>query len=153
MANIVREDGYRILHGHTVRTALIGGMAARMAGVPMVYHAHSPASHDSTRRWADRVNGLVERLSLRRVSRVIAVSQAMAEHIAAEGFDPARITVVPNGVPSLAALPDRAAPGGWWTLGHGGPVPAAERDRGPAGCDGDSSPAGNPVHLRAVGDV
>ncbi len=66
VAKIIREGGYRILHGHSVRTALIGGIAARMAGVPMVYHAHSPASHDSTRRLANRLNGLVERLSLRR---------------------------------------------------------------------------------------
>ena len=117
VAKIIREGGYRILHGHGVRTALIGGIAARMAGVPMVYHAHSPASHDSTRRLANRLNGLVERLSLRRASRVIAVSQAMAEHIASEGFDPARITVVPNGVPSLASLPDRRPPGGCWTVG------------------------------------
>jgi glycosyltransferase involved in cell wall biosynthesis len=117
VAKIIRTGGYRILHGHTVRTALVGSIAARMAGVPMVYHAHSPASHDSTRRWTDRLNGLIERLSLRGVSRVIAVSQAMAEHVAGEGFDPARIGVVANGVPSLAALPDRPPPTGWWTLG------------------------------------
>ncbi len=117
VATIIRDGGYRILHAHTVRTALIGGIAARMTGVPMVYHAHSPASHNSTRRLANRVNGAIERWSLRGVLRVIAVSQAMAEHIAGEGFDPARITVVVNGVPSLAALPDRASPAGWWTLG------------------------------------
>jgi glycosyltransferase involved in cell wall biosynthesis len=117
VAHILREGGYRILHGHSVRTALIGGIASRMAGVPMVYHVHSPASRDSTRRWSNRINGVVERLSLRRVSRVIAVSQAMAEHVAAEGFDPARITVVPNGVPGPAALPRRSAPVGCWTLG------------------------------------
>jgi glycosyltransferase involved in cell wall biosynthesis len=117
VAAIVRGGGYRIVHGHTVRTAMIGGMAARMAGAPMVYHVHSPASRDSTRRWADRVNGLVERISLRRVSRVIAVSQAMAEHIRRVGFDPERTTVVVNGVPGLAALPERPPPSGWWTLG------------------------------------
>ena len=117
VAGIIREGGYQILHAHSVRTALIGGIAARMAGVPMVYHAHSPTSHDSTRHMANRLNGLVERLSLRRASRVIAVSQAMAEHIAREGFDPARITVVANGVPSPGPLPDRRPPGGCWTLG------------------------------------
>ena len=58
VARIVREGGYRLLHGHTVRTAMVGGIAAAMTGVPLVYHAHSPASHDSTRRWMDRLNGL-----------------------------------------------------------------------------------------------
>ena len=117
VANIVRDGGYRILHGHTVRTALIGGIAARLTDVPMVCHAHSPASRDTTRRWKNRINAAVERLSLRNMSRVIAVSRAMAEHIAAEGFDLARIRVVPNGVPGLAELPNRTAPAGCWTLG------------------------------------
>jgi glycosyltransferase involved in cell wall biosynthesis len=117
IAGIVRREGYRLIHGHTVRTAMIGSIAAAMAGVPMVYHAHSPTAHDSTRRLATRINSLIERLSLRGVSRVIAVSQAMAEHIALEGFDPARITVVPNGVPATASLRDRTRPSGVWTLG------------------------------------
>ena len=117
----------------------------------MVYHAHSPTSHNSTRRWRDRINGLVERLSLRRASRVIAVSQAMAEHIAGEGFDPARITVVTNGVPPLAALPDRPAPGGCWTLG----MVALFRPRKGIEVLLEAMAIlrrqGIPVHLRAVG--
>ena len=141
-----------IIHGHTVRTALIGSVAAAMTGVPMVYHAHSPASHDTTRRWTNRLNGLVERLSLRRVSRVIAVSQAMAEHIAGEGFDPARITVVPNGVPVAGRLcPTAHAPADRWTLG----VVALFRPRKGIEVLLDAMAIlrrqGLPVHLRAVG--
>jgi glycosyltransferase involved in cell wall biosynthesis len=117
VARIVRRHGYRLLHAHTVRTAMIGGMAAAVSGVPLVYHAHSPTSRNNTGGWRDRLNGIVERLSLRRVRWVIAVSQAMAEHMAGEGFDPARITVVPNGVPQLAALPARRRPTGCWNLG------------------------------------
>lgn len=119
VARLVREHDYRLIHGHTVRTALIGSLASAMTGVPMVYHAHSPASHDSTRRFADQINGLIERLCLRRVSRVIAVSQAMAEHIEHEGFDRSRITVVPNGVPAIEGVSDRnrMPPRDFWTLG------------------------------------
>jgi glycosyltransferase involved in cell wall biosynthesis len=117
VAEIVRQGGYRLLHGHTVRTALVGRIAAAMSGVPLVYHAHSPASHDSTRRWMDRLNGWIERWCLGGAARVIAVSQAMAEHVADEGFDRARIRVVPNGVPAAGAVPDRQRPSGRWTLG------------------------------------
>ncbi len=117
VANIVRRGGYRIIHCHTVRSALVGSLASRLAGVPMVYHAHSPASQDSTRRWMNRLNAQIERLSLRRASRVIAVSQAMAEHIRQEGFDPARICAVPNGVPAFDRVVERDAPSGRWTLG------------------------------------
>ncbi len=117
LARLVRRDGYRILHAHTVRTALVGGIAAAMTGVPMVYHAHSPATHDTARRWRDWFNGIVERRSLRRASRVIAVSQAIADHIAVEGYDVDRIVVVHNGVPQTAAASHRPKPTGHWLLG------------------------------------
>ena len=151
VASIVRREGYRLIHGHTVRTAMIGAAAARLAGVPMVYHAHSPSSHDSTRRWADRFNGLIERLSLRGISQVIAVSQAMAEHIEREGFDRDRITVVPNGVPEAANVPHRTRPRGCWTLG----TVALFRPRKGIEVLLDAMALlrrrGIPVHLRAVG--
>jgi glycosyltransferase involved in cell wall biosynthesis len=117
IARIVEEHDYRIVHSHTVRSAMVGGMAAALAGVPMVYHAHSPTSRNTTGGWLDRINAMVEQLSLRRVARVIAVSHAMAEHIARGGFDARRIAVVPNGVPQLPGLGPRRRPRGVWTLG------------------------------------
>jgi glycosyltransferase involved in cell wall biosynthesis len=151
VARIVREGGYRLLHCHTVRTALVGGIAAAMTGVPLVYHAHSPASRDSTRRWMNGLNRWIERISLRRVSRVIAVSQSMADHIAREGFEPARIRVVPNGVPVVAAAPHRVKPSGCWTLG----VVALFRPRKGIEVLLDAMAKlrreGMNVHLRAVG--
>jgi glycosyltransferase involved in cell wall biosynthesis len=151
VAHIVRDGGYRILHGHTVRTALIGGVAARLAGVPMVCHAHSPASRDSTNRWKNRINAAVERFSLRNAARVIAVSRAMADHIADEGYDPSRIRVVPNGVPGPAELPARIVPAGCWTLG----MVALFRPRKGLEVLLEAMAIllqqGIPVHLRAVG--
>ncbi len=117
VAQIVRERDYRIIHAHTVRSLLVGRAASVLTGVPLIYHAHSPTSNDSTRRWQNRLNGAVERLCLRRATRVIAVSQAMAEHIAGEGFDAGRIVVVPNGVPRLESPPLRDVPAACWTLG------------------------------------
>ena len=116
VARLVRRHDFRIVHAHTVRTVLVGRIAAAVAGVPLVYHAHSPTSRDSTRRWRDAANGLIERLSLPGVSRVIAVSRAMAEEIG-RGYDRRRIAVVPNGVPPLAAVPAREKPRPPWTMG------------------------------------
>jgi glycosyltransferase involved in cell wall biosynthesis len=117
LARLIQDEGYAIVHTHSPRTAMIGGLAAALAHVPRVHHAHSPTSNDSTRRWRKRVNGVIERFSLRGVSRVIAVSEAIAEHVAKKGFDAARITVVHNGVPPLESLPERHVPAGVWTLG------------------------------------
>lgn len=117
LAAIVRREQYRLIHAHTVRSALVGSLAARLAGVPMVYHAHSPASRDTTHPWRNRVNSWIERASQHGAKRIIAVSEAIAKHLVASGFDPGRIRVVHNGVPSPALAPERASPTGRWTLG------------------------------------
>jgi glycosyltransferase involved in cell wall biosynthesis len=117
LVKLVRDRRYAIVHTHSPRTALVGGLAASLAGVPFVHHAHSPTANDTTRGWRNRVNGVIERLSLHGVSRVIAVSEAIAEHVADMGFDVKRISMVHNGVPSLESLPQREAPCGTWTLG------------------------------------
>jgi glycosyltransferase involved in cell wall biosynthesis len=117
IAKIVRREGYKLIHGHTARTAMVGALAARMAGVPFVYHVHSPTARNSTRRWSDRLSALVERLSLRGAARMIAVSQSLAEEMIRRNIPSSKIRVVHNGVPSLAEMPARPAPCGEWTLG------------------------------------
>ena len=44
LARLVREGDYRILHSHTPRAALVGRVAAALAGVPLVHHLHSPTA-------------------------------------------------------------------------------------------------------------
>lgn len=117
LAKILRSEGYRILHAHTPRTAMLGRLAAVLAGVPLVYHVHSPTSRDTTARWTNRLNGLVERWSIAKASRMIVVSESLRRHMETEGFDPSRLTVVHNGVPRVEPVPVRARPAGTWTLG------------------------------------
>ena len=116
IAALVAEHGYALVHTHTPRSALVGALAAQRTGVPLVTHIHSPAAHDTTHAWRNRLNAIIERLAARQASRLVAVSQSLAAHLAARGFDPAKIVVIHNGVPSIP-LPDRAAPAGPWTLG------------------------------------
>ncbi len=117
VAALARQGDYRIIHSHTARTAMIGRLASAMTGIPLVYHAHSPTGHNSTRRVSDWISAKVERWSLGRVSQVIAVSEAMADYMAGQGVDRHRIAVVRNGVPGPSELPWRARPNGTWTLG------------------------------------
>jgi glycosyltransferase involved in cell wall biosynthesis len=117
VARLLCREGFHILHAHTVRTAMVGRLASLLAGVPMVYHVHSPTSRNTTGRLSDRLNAAVERASLAGGVLMIAVSKSLAEHMIQSGFDPERITVVHNGVPAAASLPDRAPPTHSWTLG------------------------------------
>ena len=117
IARLVREEGYRLLHTHSPRTAMIGRLASLAAGLPMVHHVHSPAARDSTRPWRNRINAAVERVSLWGVRHVIAVSESLGRGMIQRGFAADRVTVVHNGVPCLPPVSRRDGPPETWTLG------------------------------------
>ena len=112
IADLARREKCDLIHAHSVRTALVGSVAARIARVPLVYHVHSPALRDTTRTWRNWTNSLVERFSLRRANRLIAVSESLKRHLIGQGFEASRISVVLNGVPPLYEIPPRTVPRG-----------------------------------------
>jgi glycosyltransferase involved in cell wall biosynthesis len=117
IAELVRSDGYDLIHAHTPRTALVGRLAAGRAGVPFVYHVHSPAGRDSTRRLLNSVNSLVEWATVRDADRLIAVSPSVRQYMIGRGVPAERVIYVPNGVPLAGHHIERAAPTHTWTLG------------------------------------
>ena len=114
---LIREGGYDLVHAHTPRTALVGRLAARRAGVPFLYHVHSPAGRDSTRRVLNRINAMVEWAAVRDADRLIAVSPSLRQYMIASGVPAERVSCVPNGVPVSVTRRDRQAPEGTWMLG------------------------------------
>ena len=117
IAGLVDRYDYRLIHAHTPRTALIGSLVARETGRPLVYHVHSPAARESTHAVRNRLRDCIERWSLRRASRLIAVSESLRQQMCANGFDEGRVACVPNGVPIVGPLSDRPAPTGRWVVG------------------------------------
>jgi len=117
LAQLVRRERYQLLHAHTPRTLLMAAPASILAGVPLVYHLHSPASRDSTRGAVNLVNAVVERAVLVRASAVIAVSESLAQHARRWGVSERKIHVVHNGVPCRTARGPRSAAQTTWTLG------------------------------------
>lgn len=116
LAEVIRWEGYQLVHAHTPRSLLMGSLAARKAKVPLVYHVHSPTARDSTRRLQNFVNARLESWSLRRVERMIAVSPSLKQWMCDEGFASEKLVYVPNGVPPIDTKP-RLRPAGQWTLG------------------------------------
>ena len=117
LARLIKREQYVLVHTHTPRAALIGSLAARLTGVPMVHHLHSPTANDSTRVGQNRWNAWIERQSLSNVAAVIAVSRSLAMYAARERIGSDRVIVVPNGVPMRGPLADRLPPVRTWTLG------------------------------------
>ena len=115
LVRTIRRHGYELVHAHTPRALFVAGLAALIAGVPLVYHVHSPTSRDSTRRWQNRINARIERLGLRFASAVIAVSNSLARHV--RGLTGRPASVVHNGVPARRPRPIREPGTREWTLG------------------------------------
>ena len=117
LARLVRDEGYSLIHTHTPRGAMVGRLAASLAGVPFVHHMHSPTATDSTRTVQNFFNTWTERFSLTGVSGVVAVSRSLAGYAESQGIPRSRISVVQNGVPVRGPLDRREPPDGKWTLG------------------------------------
>jgi phosphatidyl-myo-inositol alpha-mannosyltransferase len=117
LAQLCRQEDYDLIHAHTPRTALVGRLAARRAGVPFVYHVHSPAGRDSTRRVFNWINAATEWAAVRGADRLITVSPSLRDYMIGRGIVAERIVCVPNGVPGSSFAGERHSPKGTWTLG------------------------------------
>lgn len=116
IAQLLRDEQFDLVHAHTPRSLLVAGKAARIAGVPLVYHVHSPAGRDSTRRLRNMLNVHLERRWAHRAARLVAVSPSVRRYMIEQGFLASHVVCVPNGVPAIDA-PPRTAPPTSWTLG------------------------------------
>jgi glycosyltransferase involved in cell wall biosynthesis len=89
LARLIREHGVEVLHAHIAHDYLLAATAVGLAGrgrVVLTRHALFPLSK-------------VYRIALRRVARVIAVSEAVADRVRSESiFDATDIEVIHNGV-------------------------------------------------------
>jgi glycosyltransferase involved in cell wall biosynthesis len=117
VSDLVREDGsYRLLHAHTPRAALIASLVSKRVELPWVYHVHSPAARDSSRRLRNWFNNAIERYSLRSCSHQVTVSNTLRNELIRQGWPEEKVTCVPNGVPALPMTQRRPASDGYFTL-------------------------------------
>lgn len=87
---------------------LAGHWLHRATGIPLYLEVNSPLAEERTRFGTLRLRRLahaLERQVWRRATRVLPVTQVLADMIAAAGTPPERLHVVPNGV-----VPDRFDP-------------------------------------------
>lgn len=116
VADYVREFDYEIIHAHTPRSLLIGERIAGQLNLPLVYHVHSPVGRDSMRGVRNRVNQWLETRHLQRADRILCVSQSIASYMCGLGHQPAKVSVVHNGVARRENRQHRPH-GAKWTLG------------------------------------
>ena len=81
VAAIAKATGCRLVHSHTVRSALVARRIQRAVGLPWLHQVHSPALHESTHVLMNVANYLAEASVMRRADRVVTVSQALAGYV------------------------------------------------------------------------
>lgn len=117
LALLVKKEDFKIIHTHTPRAAMVGCCVSFLSKVPMVHHVHSPTIRDSERVVRNKINALVERISVLRASRLIAVSNELRTHLLSQGINQQKIVVIHNGVDTSAPLTYRARPENYWRIG------------------------------------
>jgi glycosyltransferase involved in cell wall biosynthesis len=102
----VRPD---IVHTHTSKAGVVGRLAARLAGVPSIFTAHTWCFAEGT-SWKWKMVGIpVERIAARCAARIITVSEAnRASALSHRIASPKKFVTVHNGI---ADSPHRAKPG------------------------------------------
>lgn len=117
LARLLRRGDFACLHTHTPRTVMVGRLAASLARIPLVHHLHGQTATEVTGTLKTRFYAWLERRCFRKAARVIAVSETSRQYLLRQGVPSQHIALVPNGVPSPAALPELAPPNAHWQLG------------------------------------
>jgi len=78
----LRRGRADVLHTHLSTASLIGSLAARLVGIPVVATVH----------------GLNNRACFKYARRIIAVSNAVRRHLTTQGVPESRVTVIHNGI-------------------------------------------------------
>ena len=99
-----REKRFDVVHTHCSKAGIIGRLAARAAGVPVVVHTvHGQAFHPYQSKWKNRLFIFLEKFAAGRCDRIYAVAQAMIDQCVAAGVAPAeKYMVVYSGMDTAA---------------------------------------------------
>ena len=75
-----REEKFDVVHTHSSKAGIIGRIAARQAGVPVVVHTvHGQAFHAYEKPWKKLLYITAERIAAKYCDKIYAVAQAMID--------------------------------------------------------------------------
>lgn len=100
LVRVLREGGYHVVHTHMTKAGVLGRLAARLAGTPVVVHTlHGPAFHAGQPPHVRGAVILLKRALARRTDHVVAVSRRLADEAVAAGIiPPGRISTIRSGM-------------------------------------------------------
>jgi len=94
LMRIIKRHGVQLLHTHGYKSDIVGVIASRLTGVPLVATAHGFTAADSRLQHNEKL----DRFFLRFAKRVICVSDDIRELLLRSGLPDSRTQLLPNGV-------------------------------------------------------
>jgi glycosyltransferase involved in cell wall biosynthesis len=101
VTRLLRDKRVGVLHTHVYHADTIGYLATRRVGIPWVTTLHGFTGGDLKNRAYTKLDLLL----IRRCEAVICVAENVRERAVAEGLDPRRLHLVPNGYLPAPPLP------------------------------------------------
>lgn len=99
VTEIIRQDGYDIVHSHGAKANMFSLMAKRRAGIPTVTTVHSDYRLDYMHSFTRRMTiGLFNSIALHFIHNHIAVSENFRKMLINRKFNPLNIYVLYNGM-------------------------------------------------------
>ena len=106
LTQMIREEGFQIIHCHGARANLTGAILRRKIRVPIVTTVHSDYRLDYLGRPLHRLTyGTINTVALRMFDYHIGVSDAMAQLLISRGFDPQTMFAIYNGIDFTPVTP------------------------------------------------
>lgn len=105
LRRMILEERPSLVHTHGYRADVLGGGAARSAGVPWVTTMHGFTGGGLKNRAYERMQVFAARWA----DAVVAVADPVRARLLGQGVKPDRVRLVPNAVTTRAALPRRVA--------------------------------------------
>jgi len=121
LARLLRADGYDLVLTNSAKADIYGSLAARLAGIPVVWRLHDIVDSDAF----NRINiALFRFFATFFAARVLAVSGAVRDALMARGVRGEKIAVVYNGIDleALACTAQREVARAEWGLEGDAPV-------------------------------
>lgn len=107
---VFRELRPQVVHTHSSKAGVIGRLAARDAGVPLIVHTIHGMSFNRTQPWATRaLYRLLERYCARFTDHIVTVADGLRDQAVIAGLaEPEKFTTVYSGMRTDWFTPDQA---------------------------------------------
>ncbi len=111
LATVFRELRPQVVHTHSSKAGVIGRLAARDAGVPLIVHTIHGMSFNRTQRWAVRaLYRLLERYCARFTDHIVTVADGLRDQAVIAGLaGPEKFTTIYSGMRTDWFTPDQAS--------------------------------------------